>query len=278
MTKPKITTNRLEQAKHLRWVPLAKMRVSPGLAQREKLNQARVDRIDANMDLEQLGNPTVNERGGWFWILDGWHRTEAYKQWVGGDWRTQELQCWTYTGLSETEEAEVFLKLNDTLTVDAMSKFRVGVQAGREVESDIDRIVRAQGLRVSADQNDGSIQAVGTLRRVYSRAGAAVLARTLAIIRDAYGTPGLDASVIDGIGYLCGRYNGELDVPTAVQRLASVHAGVNGLLGAAEQTRQRTGAPRGHCVAAAAVDIINRGKGGKKLPSWWKSDPTSDAA
>lgn len=246
------------------------MRVS-ALAQRE-LNQARVDRIDASMDLEQLGNPTVSERGGYFWIIDGQHRVEAYKQWIGEEWPTQELQCWSYVGLSEEDEAEKFLKLNDVLAVNAMSKFRVGVQAGRDAESDIDRIVRAQGLRVSTDQGEGSIRAVGTLRRVYSRSGPAVLARTLGIIRDAYGTPGLDAPVIDGIGYLCGRYNGELDVPTAVQRLASVHAGVNGLLGAAEQTRQRTGAPRGQCVAAAAVEIINRGKGVKKLPSWWKAE------
>jgi len=25
-------------------------------------------------------------------------------------------------------------------------------------------------------------------------------------------------------------------------------------------------------VAAAAVEIINAGKGGKKLPSWWRPD------
>lgn len=263
-------TKKLEREARLRWIPLAKMRVS-ALAQRE-LVQARVDRIDANMDLEQLGNPTVSERGGYFWIIDGQHRIEAYKQWIGEDWPGQELQCWTYSDLTEQAEAEIFLKLNDTLAVTAMAKFRVGVQAGRTVESDIDRIVRAQGLHVSTDQGEGSIRAVGTLRRVYARSGPGVLARTLAIIRDAYGTPGLDAPVIDGIGYLCGRYNGELDTALAVQRLASVHAGVNGLLGAAEQTRQRTRAPRGHCVAAAAVDLINRGKGGKKLPSWWKEE------
>lgn len=29
---------------------------------------------------------------------------------------------------------------------------------------------------------------------------------------------------------------------------------------------------RGHCVAAAAVDVINSGRGGNKLPSWWKTD------
>lgn len=271
-SKANSNPNKFEREARLRWVPLAKMRVSV-LAQRE-LNQARVDHIDANMDLEQIGNPTVSERDGHFWIIDGQHRVEAYKQWLGEDWINQHLQCWTYTGLTEQDEAEKFLKLNDVLPVPALAKFRVGVQAEREMETDIDRIVRAQGLRVSSDKSEGSIRAVGTLRRVYSRGGPAVLARTLGIVRDAYGTPGLDAAVIDGIGFLCGRYNGELDVPTAVQRLASAHGGVNGLLGRAEQTRKETGAPRGHCVAAAAVDLINRGKGGKKLPSWWKSEST----
>jgi hypothetical protein len=27
------------------------------------------------------------------------------------------------------------------------------------------------------------------------------------------------------------------------------------------------------CVAAAAVEVINRGPGGTKLPSWWKAEP-----
>jgi len=263
-------TKKVERAAHLRWVPLVKMRVST-LAQRD-LNQARVDHIDANMDLEQLGNPTVNERDGWFYIIDGQHRIEAYKQWVGEDWTEQQFQCWTYAGLTEEEEAETFLKLNDVLTVDAMAKFRVGVQAARPVETDIDRIVRAQGLRVSRDKIEGGIGAVGTLRRVYHRDGAQTLGRALRIIRDAYGTPGFDSGVIDGIGMLCGRYNGSLDDVKAIKQLSSAHGGVKGLTGKAETLRASTGNPRAHCVAAAAVDIINRGRGGGKLPSWWKSD------
>ena len=35
------------------------------------------------------------------------------------------------------------------------------------------------------------------------------------------------------------------------------------------QVRRQTGNQRGQCVAAAAVDIINAGRGGVKLPSWW---------
>lgn len=259
---------KVEREARLRWVPIEKMRVSP-LAQRER-NQARVDRIAANFDLEQIGTPTVNERGGHFYLIDGQHRIAALEE-IG--WGDQQIQCWTYVGLSEQDEAEKFLKLNDTLAVKVMAKHLIGVQAGRLVDTDIDRIVRAQGLRVSYEHVDGAVRAVGTLRRVYERNGAAVLGRTLRIIRDAYGDPGLEAFVIDGIGLLCGRYNGAFEDADAVQKLAKVRGGVNGLLGAAEVTRRQTGGYRNHCIAAAAVDIINRGARGKtRLPDWWKAE------
>jgi hypothetical protein len=258
---------RVEREARLRWVPIPLMRVSP-LAQRE-LNQARVDKLAADFDLEQLGTPTVNERDNHFYVIDGQHRIEALRQMGWGD---QQIQCWTYKGLTETEEAEKFLKLNDVLSVNAFSKFKVGVQAGRTEESDIDRIVRAQSLRISRDKGDGAISAVGTLRRVYRRGGPAVLARALRIVRDAYGDAGLEASVIDGIAMLCHRYNGELDDVRAVTRLAEAHGSVNGLLNNAEVLRRQTGNPKAHCVAAAAVELINRGRGGKKLPSWWKAE------
>lgn len=186
---------KVEREARLRWVPIADMRVSP-LAQRE-LNRSRVNKISAEFDLEQVGTPTVNERQGHFYIIDGQHRVEALKE-IG--WGDQQIQCWSYSGLTEEEEAEKFLKLNDTLSVSAFAKFRVGVQAGREEECDIDRIVRAQDLRVSQDQRDGAISAVGALRRVYNQAGPGQLARTLRIVRDAYGDAGLEAAVISGVG------------------------------------------------------------------------------
>lgn len=261
-------SKRVQRAAHLRWVPIAKMKVSP-LAQRD-LNPARVDHLAANFDPEELGAPTVNERDGAFFVIDGQHRIEALKQ-IG--WGDQSVQCWTYEGLTEAEEAEKFLKLNDTLTVLAMPRFKTGVTAGREVETDIDRIVRAAGLVVSADSIPGAIRAVGTLQRVYNRADGKTLGRTLRIIRDAYGDPGLEAPVIDGLGYVCQRYNGQLDDAHAIARLSAANGGVNGLLNKAEVLRQKTGNQKGHCVAAAAVEIINAGKGGgRKLTSWFKED------
>lgn len=267
----KPTGKRIEREAKLRWVPIAKMRVN-ALAQRE-LNMARVDKIVSEMDLEQLGAPTVSERDGWFYIIDGQHRIAAYKKWAGEGWNGETFQCWTYSALSEEEEAEKFLKLNDTLSVRLFDEFRVAVQAGRETESDINRIVLAQGLRVSTEGVNGAIRAVGTLRRIYKRSGPGVLQRTLAILRDAYGDPGLEGVVLDGFGLLCGRYNGAIDDVSLITKLANARGGVSGLLGNAEVIRQKTGKPKSHCVASEAVRIYNAGRGGgKKLTPWWKSE------
>jgi hypothetical protein len=248
----------------LEWVPIEKMRVSTH-AQRE-LRQQWVDELLASFDLEQLGNPTVNLRGGVYYVIDGQHRVEALRQMGWGD---QQVECWVYEGLDEGGEAEAFLKLQNRLTVRALDKFRVSVVAGRAEEVAIDRVVRSLGLKITDDRVPGGIKAVGTLRRIYQRDGAQVLRRALSIVRDAYGDGGLEAATIDGIGLLCARYNGELDDAITVRRLGDIHGGVNGLLTAAEKLRLRTGHTRGHCVAAAAVDVINRGRGGNKLKSWW---------
>lgn len=261
------TGKRVQREARLEWVPIPDMRVSP-LAQRD-LNQARVDRLAADFDLEQLGTPTVNLREGHWYIIDGQHRVEALKV-IG--YEDQSVECWAYKGLSDVEEAEKFLKLNDTLAVAAFPKFKVAVQAGRPEECEIDRIVRSVGLRISLDRSQGAIHAVNTLRRVYRRGGAHCLARTLVIIREAYGDPGLEAMVLDGIGLLVHRYNGELNDERVITAMAGASGGVNGLLGKAENLRRQTGNAKAHCVAAAAVELVNRGKGGRKLPSWWRTD------
>lgn len=257
---------KVERTARLRWVPLNKIKINP-VAQRE-LKQYRVDHLVASLDLDQIGNPVVNERDGWFYCIDGQHRIEALRQFGFVD---ETIQCWTHVGLTEAEEAERFDLLNDTLAVDSLAKFRVRVTAGREREVDIDRIVRLNGMCVSRDEIPGAIGAVKTLERIYDRSGANTLARTITLAHKSYGDPGLSAAVLDGLGLLCQRYNGDLNDDQAVAKLGKVAGGVNGLLGQAENLRRKTGNAKGHCVAAAAVEIINRGKGGKKLPSWWKS-------
>ncbi len=71
---------------------------------------------------------------------------------------------------------------------------------------------------------------------------------------------------------MASRYNGEVDEARLVERLASERQGVDGLMQKAYVMKRQSGSTLPHCVAAASVDIYNRGRGGKKLPSWWKTD------
>jgi hypothetical protein len=265
--------DRVERTARLQWVPISMMRVS-ARAQRD-LNAARVTELAEHLDLERIGSPVVSYRGGYYWIIDGQHRIAAMKKTGHGGW---QVQCWTYHGLTESAEAEMFLALNDTLTVGAYARFKVAVEAGRPAQTDIQRIVHALGLRIGPDRAGGAIAAVHTLERVYGRKGGAqVLARALRIIRDAFGDAGLDAAVIDGISLVCARYDGQLNDPAFTAALARVAGGIHGLLGHAEVQHKQTRSSKASCVAAAAVDLANRRMRGRKLLSWWKAVLT-DAA
>lgn len=266
MPKPDASSAHVKRSSARRWVPIAKMRVSP-VAQRQR-NQARVDYLAANFDPDEIGYFTVNFRDGHYWVMDGQHRMEALKAIGYGD---QQVECDVYEGLTVEEEAEKFLKLSDTLTISAFDKFQKGVVAGRPVEVAINRVVLDCGCAVSRTRTTGAIKAVGTLRKVYARGGDEVLGRTLKLILAAYGDAGLDAAVMDGIGHLCQRYNGSLDDERAVKQLGNAHGGVNGLLNRADGIRRKSGNAKGQCIAAAAVEILNAGRGGKKLPDWWKA-------
>lgn len=136
----------------------------------------------------------------------------------------------------------------------------------------------SEGLRISRDKVPGAIGAVNTLRRVYVRSNEETLAKSLRLIRDSFGDAGFEASIIDGMGHLIQRYNGLIDEKTASTQLGAVHGGVKGLLNRAAKLHEQTGGTRGHCVAAAAVDIINSSRGGKKLPSWWKMQDSKPEA
>lgn len=249
-------------------VPLGKMIVSDQ-GQRAR-NDARVDHLLNEFDLDQIGYPIVSERGGNFYIIDGQHRIEALKRFIGKGWETQKIACAVYLELSEQQEAEKFLSHNDTLRVSMHDKFKVGVTAGREKETAVKKIVEQQGMRVTAYGTSGGICAVGTLMKIYNRAGGQVLGTAIRIIRDAFGDSGFEAKVLDGMAHMVKRYNGQLDEQLAKTKLGAMRGGVKGLVNRAEEIKLRTGNQHGQCIAAAAVEVINRGQGGGKLPSWWK--------
>lgn len=250
---------------HLRWVAADDLRVNP--ATQREFNQNWANQILANFDIDKFQVPHVNQRDdGSLFIMEGQHGTWAYRQFVG---EGQKIQVWLYEGLTEEEEAEFFLSLNNKKSIPSMAKFKAAVVAGREEECDIDRIVRANGCRVGNGTEDNQIGAVGALTTIYRRAGGPVLGQTLRVIHRAFTDGGYERPVMLGVAMVLARYP-ELDEKQLVKQLSSLSNGWKGVIQKTSIVKEAFGVTQNEAAPAAVVDIYNSGKGGKKLPSWWR--------
>lgn len=169
--------------------------------------------------------------------------------------------------------------LGEVLAVDAYSKFKVGVAAGRPIESDINRIVLSLGLKVTRQRGHGCVTAVGALTNVYTKYGPRSLVSTLFTLREAFGDYGYESTVIQGLALFGERYAGRVDERRLLEKLASKPKGVKGLINHAHLIREKVAQPVVPCIAAAITDTYNAGARGKGLGSFWKDHAdTADAA
>jgi hypothetical protein len=269
MVTPADVAKKIKRQASIRTVKLGEIRVSP-TGQRE-LNITRVKKILDNLDMERLGTLTVSSRDGFFWLIDGQHRFNALKDFFGDGFEDWEVEAWCYFDLTEEQEAEKFLQHNEVLAVDAFARFKVGVAAGRTVETDVDRIVRSLELKVTRTQGHGSVSAVTALMKVYRSYGPSGLVQTLWTIREGFGDRGFESVIIDGVSLFRGRYEGRVDPERLVKKMQTTLGGVKGLLNRANLIRERTGQTVPQCVAAAVTDVYNSGaRGTQSLGSWWK--------
>lgn len=259
---------KLEITSELRNVQLKKVRV-PLHAQRE-LRPGWLAELTAKFDPEVMGYPILSLRDGWYWVLDGQHRIEACKAFIGEGWETQSITCRVYNNLTEKEEARKFVELNKHRAVSAFESFRISVNAGFGEENAIKKAVEKAGLNITRERGENNVNAVGTLVKVFRRSDSVNLMRTLVIVHRSFGAPGMMNHVIDGTALMCERYNGVLNDEEAIERLQSTRGGVGALISRANTLRKQTGESMNQCVAAALVDTINSRRGGRKLPSWWK--------
>lgn len=260
---------RLKRRSSIQWVPLDAMYVRTGVAQRAFRREWGTF-LAKNFDPDSFMRPVVNRVGDRFWIIDGQHRTYAYKAWLG-EWAGQKIECEVYHDLTEKEEAALFDHINSVKAVRAFDRFNIRLTAEYEEETEIAQIVRNVGLKIADSGAEGSVSCVSTLAKVYRR-GSDCLSRGLHIANESFGDEGLESDILDGLGLLVSRYNGKLDDRRAIATLSTIRGGVNTLRSRAERLRQQTGVTRSQCIAGAAVEIINRGKGGKKLPGWFKAE------
>lgn len=265
--------SRMKTSSSYGWLRIADMKVDPR-AQR-LLRRVWVKRHVAQFDANQIGTVVISRRNGSLWIIDGQHRIELLRS-VG--WGDQAVYCETFQGLTIQEEAALFLKRNDKISVRTFDKFQVSLTEQDETACAIARIVGAAGLSIAEGNRDGSISAVSALLHLYGGAGvsseqdgAAALRKTLQTINAAWGNQAANfqGQVMEGIGLIHLRYGSKVDQGALVGTLSKVGGGAVGLLGQAKGLRETHGGSLPYSVGAAIVLRYNRGRRAGKLDSWW---------
>ena len=135
-----------------------------------QLNEARADAMAADFRPDSLGLITASKRvDGRYYVVDGNHRVSAARKAKYDDL----LAVRVFEDLTITEEAGLFLTLNNSQKVQAIDKFKVRITLGDRVATNINKILGMYGLHVdwSAAASPNSISAVVTLEKVYRGAG-----------------------------------------------------------------------------------------------------------
>jgi hypothetical protein len=191
-------------------------------------NQRRVDLIARKYDMALAGAIEVSRRdNGEEYVMDGWHRCLAANQ--SGE---TEMLAHVHIGLSQAQEAHIFRMMNKTrLPIKPLEEFKSGLVEGAADLLDIDSIVRSLGGTIATTQSSASgIVAIKSVEFVYRQHGPDGLRRSLALIRDAYGSldhEQVQAPYIKGFSAFVERYsesgiNPVYKRPRLVRRLKEV--------------------------------------------------------
>lgn len=251
-------------------VPVSKIIVDPRI--QRGLNSAKAQKINVNFDPKALNVLTLSQRkNGDLVVVDGQHRL------VGVQRRTSNegtVPCHILTGLSLAEEAELFLLLNATTKPRRLDKFQVSVTAGHAEALAITDIARSYGWEIHPNPQDGNVQSVGALEKVYAlseklEAEPNLVQVVFMVIRGwGHNRYAMNAVLVEGIGKMVAHYGAKVDLDRLQQKLASHPGGPEGLL---VEIRQHANVYRIHRSTAAAelvTNAYNKGLSSNALPRW----------
>ena len=241
------------------WMVAGKLTVDPRY-QRDVI-PARVKALADQLDLDGLGVFVVSRRSdGTLAIIDGQHRLEALK---AHDWQNDwKVECRVYEGLDLEQEAELYRQLNNTRSLCSWDFYKAGLVSGDTQCLAVDAVAKSCGLRVSNQSGDGRICCVATLRKVYAQFGGDALKHALKIATSSWGhTAGaVEKEIVHGLSIVFDRYNGKIDQPWLIKKLAKSPGGPSGLLGRARGLKEVQTAPVYRIVSQQIIALYNKGK------------------
>ncbi|MBB1153468.1 DUF6551 family protein [Amycolatopsis dendrobii] len=238
------------------------------------LDPNRVRKIADKLKRDALGTIIVSLRDdGTYHIVDGQHRAAAMKQCGLGD---EMMDCKVFSGLSLSEEAELFRLYNDTRQMRPVIKFRVRVIEGDETAVLLHSILDDYGWKVTGASGNGFFLAVNALEKIYDGAGrwdggqAAACDTLINVLTTAWGhnKDGVRAELVEGIGLVILQYGETLDFRKLCVELGRHDGGPVGVIGDARQLKKLRSCRVGDAMAEVVVSMVNKGRKTRKIPDW----------
>jgi Family of unknown function (DUF6551) len=191
----------------IEWIPVKQLCVIWVQAQRP-LDEKRAQEIADNFDPEMFGTISVTKPNGEgiYHTIDGQTRRRAVEILYGS---AERVPCEIYNVTDPARAAHMFDKINSNRRLPQMLDFfRVRVTAGDEDEVTVDKIVKANGMRVGP-KADGAVACVSAMLFVYRSFGGDTLDSTFKILQATWGKQdqhAFEAPFVRGYGEFLSEY------------------------------------------------------------------------
>jgi hypothetical protein len=202
----------------MEWVALADLRI-PRYQRPERKN---IDKLVQGWKTRLAGAIIVSERGGALWVVDGQTRAKAARR-LG----LTHLPAIILFGLTEEEEAELFLALNrDRLAVSAVARHCAESYAGDQRAIKIDAVLAQNGLIATTSNGrvDGlrPFSAIVSAEKVYDDGGPEILDSTFRILEEALAKDSgrFRGALVAGLGYFLCRDPWEAEADSVTKALS----------------------------------------------------------
>lgn len=216
-------------------------------------------------DLADGASSLARDEAEEFVVLDGQTRLHAYRL-VMGEATVAPLICQVYEGLTQKEEAAIFLAHNDRKAVHVRDRFRLAVTAGEEWALNIRDMAAhfgwaAQGLNGGSD-GLRRYSAISAVEKIYKADDGIALRRAFEVIDNAWPgqRDGVSTETVMGLGLLFVRHPDltSKNVGGLVTKLRRVHPAT--LIGDVVSDRRRHGTSLSTAAYLHMVGIYNKGR------------------
>jgi hypothetical protein len=243
--------------------------------QRTTMDTRKVERIKAHYNPGALGVITVSRRNKvTVVVLDGQHRVQVVKELTDNE---GEVLCHVFEGLTLAEEAQMFLDLNAGNQPSLLDKFRVRVTAGDPAAIAITSIVNAYGWTITSSTQNGTLQCVGALEKIYKLSESLeeqletnLLQSIIMTVTRAWGhsRDGGNAVILQGLAALISENDINLDLKRLESCLKVYPGGPLGLHTDATQLAALRKAHVSMAIAEQVTEAYNKGRKTKTLRPW----------